>query len=833
MPDNNTNAFESSPHAVLGSCVGSYKDSLVHNENAVSSDTCRQNELVARTNWSSLPSLGSHSFISNHTFAFPSVLGPGVGLPDVLGNNTDAIETSPHAVLGSCFGLSKDSLVHNETDVSGVGEHSVPGPGDGLPGVFLTSSDAAPNRVNVGAPLPNIPGAGVGLPAGFSQVIDRFAGNDSKKLLFMSDAVLNSCMKQTELHPQVLEAFQWMSERTEDQRIAAREEVTLWIEEMASECASSGMKERWFVGADPQVKAVSADVAGPVLEFLADHTNYHDVLCVDMFRSGGPFLGKLPFAGNGRPESFPQHTDVDKLRSSGKEKNLELISSLKEDEQFSEALWELTQADAVMGRMTAPVLAETVDLDNIVVAPRFPVEKGQKPDGSSKVRPVDDETRAGVNGSTQPCERLQVDGIDVFIQAITLFVSLFSVIPLLSKADIDAAFRRVPIQPAHRWASYIAFKRRSKVWISQHLSMPFGAIAAVHAWDRLGSLLRHLGRVLLHLPLFRYVDDYFSLESPRCAEHAMRCFSRMVNALLGASAVSPHKFACGLPLDILGVTVQVNLQEVKCWPSEDKVVKWTRRIKDALDTKCLVPGLAGKLAGALSWAAQSMFNRLGRAMLLPLYRQQHKCRWQAKWSDELRLCLEWWSEVLRLELVQAKPIKHDDSHLVHLFADARGSPPRLAAVLLIDGRVLYSDWEPPSCLLACFETREDNQILGLELLAIAFGLSCFAELISHRRVFVWSDNTGSEGTTRKGVGKAWDHSCIVHSIWLLAAKLQIELQIERVPTDENIADLPSRQEYALLEALEAEFVAPILDSSFWSPSAWESLSVRKVLGNTR
>ena len=61
---------------------------------------------------------------------------------------------------------------------------------------------------------------------------------------------------------------------------------------------------------------------------------------------------------------------------------------------------------------------------------------------------------------------------------------------------------------------------------------------------------------------------------------------------------------------------------------------------------------------------------------------------------------------------------------------------------------------------------------------------------------MWSDNTGSQHCAAKGTAKAWDHTCIVHAIWLQAARLHMELWVDRVPTEENIADLPSREEYS-------------------------------------
>ena len=160
---------------------------------------------------------------------------------------------------------------------------------------------------------------------------------------------------------------------------------------------------------------------------------------------------------------------------------------------------------------------------------------------------------------------------------------------------------------------------------------------------------------------------------------------------------------------------------------------------------------------------------------------------------------------------------------VELFCDARGQPAHLAAVLYIDGNIVFADWAPPQSLMTLFQSRKDNQIMGLELLAIALGLSTFGELLLGRNVRVWSDNTGSEHATRRGASKQFDHNCIAHCIWLVAARLKIGMQIERVATDDNIADLPSREDYRAMQALGATRFFPKLDDIFWSPCSWESL----------
>ena len=82
--------------------------------------------------------------------------------------------------------------------------------------------------------------------------------------------------------------------------------------------------------------------------------------------------------------------------------------------------------------------------------------------------------------------------------------------------------------------------------------------------------------------------------------------------------------------------------------------------------------------------------------------------------------------------------------------------------------------------------------MSLELLSIAYGISTFAECLRGRDVTIYSDNTGAEATLDKGSAKAFDHGKIVHGIWLRLAELKCGAWVERVPTADNIADLPSR-----------------------------------------
>ena len=104
-------------------------------------------------------------------------------------------------------------------------------------------------------------------------------------------------------------------------------------------------------------------------------------------------------------------------------------------------------------------------------------------------------------------------------------------------------------------------------------------------------------------------------------EFAFHRTCRLVQACLGREAISARKLVCGMPLEILGVDVVIKTEGISMSPSQDKKLKWATRIKQALETNCLYPGEASKLSGALAWAGQRAFRRLGRAMLLPIRRQ--------------------------------------------------------------------------------------------------------------------------------------------------------------------------------------------------------------------
>ena len=621
------------------------------------------------------------------------------------------------------------------------------------------------------------------------------------------------------LHADIIAAIEWQAARSADEVMHAREKVVCEIEALGARLWANGTVADWYRGCDWAIARVSATVNGPLLEMLCAAARHGDPACIEFFRKGAPLMGLLDEAGIGEPVEDLGPLPVGELEGDCLAHNCALLKMLKDD-PLGDELSKLTDADVECGRMTKLRCGD--DLSKIRLHRRFGVVQGVRDDGSTKVRSVDhfswsavkERSRkkrklASVNGHTVIPEKMTNDHLDELMESARLFLERLGVVPGLWKSDVDAAFRRIPLMAEHRWAAAVAFKWLGELVVAIHNSSPFGATSSVHAWEREGNLICNVARRLLKLGCFRYVDDFFGCERAETMEHAMLCMARLIRAMFGATAIADRKLECGLSLTVLGVDLSLNSAGYRCRPSKDKARKWVLQIQEALHTRCLSAGAASKFAGRLSWSCQFMFKRLGRAMLRPFFKQAYG-NGDGHVGHDLLIALKWWLVVLQMELTEERVWEMSNEPLLHLFVDARGVPPRCAAVLFFNGECLYTDGAPSQQVLDEFQQREDAQIMGLEILAIAVGLATFANELRGRKVVVWSDNTGAESASRKGTARSWDHAVMIHDIWSMALRNNTAVWIERVGSDDNLSDLPSRESYLLMGALHGQWRAPLL-----------------------
>jgi hypothetical protein len=215
-----------------------------------------------------------------------------------------------------------------------------------------------------------------------------------------------------------------------------------------------------------------------------------------------------------------------------------------------------------------------------------------------------------VNGAFKSADGVTHDTIDTLEACMRCFFMMVNAIPGLFKVDVDSAFRRVPLMPAHRWAAGIVFRLRDRFVIANHVATPFGAASSNHSWDRVGRVIELIARRLLRIGILRYVDDFFAPERRETMQHAATCMTRLVRVLLGVAAVSDSKVEWGSILTILGVLVSPTGQGITFQPSPDKREKWIKIIRAALDVRQLWPGQASKLVGKLAWGSTKLFRKM-------------------------------------------------------------------------------------------------------------------------------------------------------------------------------------------------------------------------------
>ena len=87
----------------------------------------------------------------------------------------------------------------------------------------------------------------------------------------------------------------------------------------------------------------------------------------------------------------------------------------------------------------------------------------------------------------------------------------------------------------------------------------------------------------------------------------------------GGSAIPDRKLEHGSSLLVLGMLVSPETDGIRFVLGRDKAAKYGAIISDALDSDYISGGASIKLAGKLMWATQYLFNRVGRAVIKPLF----------------------------------------------------------------------------------------------------------------------------------------------------------------------------------------------------------------------
>ena len=468
-------------------------------------------------------------------------------------------------------------------------------------------------------------------------------------------------------------------------------------------------------------------------------------------------------------------------------------------------IWDATVEDVHEGSCIGPVFDQKdvsflVGRDDWIPTQRFEVVQ------KNKVRGCDSATTNLINQATVITEKLQLPSTDSNVAALRKLRAMCPGSELAGWVlDERKAYRQVPIRPDHRMFSVIALKEPAsgKTAFFVMIGHSFGLVSAVYNYNRRSAAINEILVSLFGLIAFSFYDDKYGFEPAQTVESAHQ-IAQHVHWWLGAK-FDRKKLQLSRAPTILGVTY--NLDDFVLEIKDDRKSDLIEEIDHILHSGLLDPGTAGKLKGKLMFGASQLWGKVGRAFLRVISERQY-ARFPFGDSgfaldEPLRFALEHWRHLIRAgppRPIEMKKIKKPD---VVIFTDGftpdpRDDDPRPDRV----GAVLFDRrWEAPLQFSEVIPKEmqknwapRKTQIVPVEMIAPILALHTFRERLFGTDLILLIDSEAVESALVKGYSSKSDLCTLVSVFWNLIFELRVRVFIDRVSTDFNPADWPSRDD---------------------------------------
>ena len=553
-------------------------------------------------------------------------------------------------------------------------------------------------------------------------------------------------------------------------------------------------------------------------------------------------------------------------------RNLALIDKLERSpcSETDATAYEKTLTEVEEGAMEGPFTYDALDTrfeGHFLLHNRFGVPQ------NDAVRPCDDGTASGFNAAVHMFESLRLIAADWPARMARAFADYLphdgSWDLWLSTDDVGKAFRQVTC--AQPWYTSVAIKNphTGEVEFFTMGGFNFGLASAPNQFNR---ITHHMTLIAQHLfaaacgyyyddvpcldpgfamgPLETRGDDTFGEEAQRAHPHHYHLFGThrgssqwcvgLVAFLLGFPFSQKKRVKPSRAAKFLGVisdfTLFASTGSVRMFVAKERRAKIAEAIRKVLRAGSISGAAASRLAGKLSWATGWTAWRFGRAVIQPLFEASKRAgsfTASAALTGALTFFLSTLpllpDHVIRIFYPRGTP----PCRRVYLWTDACWEaasllrPAGLGIVLLVPAHYdeagkyhrhqwFYAEANCPADFIARFCLPRKQRIGELELLAAVCAYLTFADQLRGCKVIHWIDNTGALAALIKGYAKAADLAKIVHAFAATNIGLQCEPWFEYVRSKANIADFPSRGDFAMLARLKAirvEFVLP--QASWW------------------
>lgn len=308
---------------------------------------------------------------------------------------------------------------------------------------------------------------------------------------------------------------------------------------------------------------------------------------------------------------------------------------------------------------------------------------------------------------------------------------------------------------------------------------------------------------MFKLVAFSFYDGKYGFE-PTDTVASARLVAECVHTWptwLGAKFDRKKLQLCSSPT-ILGVTY--DLHNFVLLIKAERKSELVDEIDSILKCGLLDPGSAGKLKGKLMFGASQLWGKIGRAFLRVISERQYA---RFPGADSFKLdsalveSLKQWKTLIAAGPPRPIDLQAKKRADVVVFTDSftpdpreqDSRPDRIGAVMFdrrLASPVQFTAIVPQRLKQERLDRK--TQIVPMEMLAPIVSLTTFGDRVQCADLTLLSDSEAVEGALLKGYSSKSDVCRLVSVFWDLVLECKARVFIDRISTDANPADWPSR-----------------------------------------
>ena len=453
-------------------------------------------------------------------------------------------------------------------------------------------------------------------------------------------------------------------------------------------------------------------------------------------------------------------------------------------------LAELIAKELAMGRIAGPF--STPPLKPYVISPLGLVPKKQ----SGNFRVIHDLSfpkNASVNAGIDPLDAtVTYETLDNVVQ----LVQTLGAGALISKVDIEAAFRIIPVNPNDRYL--LGFSILGNFYFDKCL--PMGCRTSCAIFERFSCALQWIAIHKLHIKYISHILDDFIFVGPAgstIAHQALRLFLRLCEhcniPIKEEKTVPPSTRVVCHGIEVDTVCMQARLPQDKLDRAKEMLQYFHSKRRITLKE-------LQSLLGFLNFACRVIapgrpFLRRLINLTIGVKEQHHHISLNAQAKADIKAWLIFLSSFNGISLF-LEPNLSDSDHL-KLYSDASGA----IGCAAVFGSLWFAEKWPPAW--------EGHHITIKELFPITLILEIWGPLLTRKRVLFHSDNAAVVHIVNKQTCKDADTMALVRRLVVAALRHNVLFKARHIPGFTNVvADHLSR--FSFQEAREA---APWLNAT--------------------